>query len=77
MAARVPGLREPAAILAGLGLRRIDGKDIADALRVKVTAKAVAAKWIDAALEQIVGRLSVEPHVTAATWQVDRAELEP
>jgi putative Mg2+ transporter-C (MgtC) family protein len=25
------------------------------------------------ALEQIVGRLSLEPQLTAATWQVDRA----
>jgi len=32
----------------------------------------VAPKRIDAALEQIVGRLSLEPHITAATWAVDR-----
>jgi len=30
----------------------------------------------DAALEQIVGRLSLEPQVTAARWQVDRAVAE-
>jgi putative Mg2+ transporter-C (MgtC) family protein len=47
---------------AGLGLRRIDSKDIPDTSKVAVTAQAVA-----------VGRLSLEPHVTAATWQVDRA----
>ena len=35
-------------------------------------AQAVAAKRNDTALEQIVGRLSLEPNVTAATWQVDR-----
>jgi uncharacterized membrane protein YhiD involved in acid resistance len=26
----------------------------------------------DAALEQIVGRLSLEPHISAVAWQVDR-----
>jgi putative Mg2+ transporter-C (MgtC) family protein len=57
---------------AGLGLRRLDSEDIADTSKVVVTAQAVAAKRNDAALEQIVGRLSLEPHVTAATWQVDR-----
>jgi len=58
---------------AGLGLRRIDSEDIRDTLKVTVTAQAVAEKRKDAALEQIVGRLSLEPHVTAAMWQVDRS----
>jgi putative Mg2+ transporter-C (MgtC) family protein len=57
---------------AGLGLRRLDSEDIPDTSKVTVTAQAVAAKRNDAALEQIVGRLSLEPHVTAATWQIDR-----
>jgi putative Mg2+ transporter-C (MgtC) family protein len=58
---------------AGLGLRRLDSKDVPDTSKVEVTAQAVAGKRNDAALEQIVGRLSLEPHVTAATWQVDRS----
>lgn len=58
---------------AGLGLRRLDSEDIPDTSKVTVTAQAVAAKRNDAALEQIVGRLSLEPHVSAATWQIDRA----
>lgn len=58
---------------AELGLRRIDSEDIPDTSKVAVTAQAVVAKRNDAALEQVVGRLSLEPHVTAATWQVDRA----
>jgi hypothetical protein len=41
--------------------------------KVAVTAQAVAAKRNDGAPEEIVGRVSLEPHVTAATWQVDRA----
>lgn len=55
-----------------LGLRRMDSADIPDTNKVTVTAQAVAPKRIDAALEQIVGRLSLEPHITAATWAVDR-----
>ena len=61
---------------AGLGLRRIDSEDISDTSKVTVTAQAVATKRNDAALEQIVGRLSLEPNVTAATWQVERAIAE-
>jgi putative Mg2+ transporter-C (MgtC) family protein len=58
---------------AGLGLRRIDSEDVPDTSKVTVIAQAVAAKRTDAALEQIVGRLSLEPNVSAASWQVDRA----
>jgi putative Mg2+ transporter-C (MgtC) family protein len=57
---------------AGLGLRRIDSEDIEDTSKVTVTAQAVAATRNDSALEQIVGRLSLEPYVSAATWQIDR-----
>ncbi|SKA41525.1 putative Mg2+ transporter-C (MgtC) family protein [Enhydrobacter aerosaccus] len=58
---------------AGLGLRRLDSEDVPDTTKVAVTAQAVAAKRTDAALEQIVGRLILEPSVTGATWQVDRS----
>jgi putative Mg2+ transporter-C (MgtC) family protein len=58
---------------AGLGLRRINSADIPDTTKVTVTAQAASPKRKDGALEQIVGRLSLEPHVSAATWQVDRA----
>jgi putative Mg2+ transporter-C (MgtC) family protein len=61
---------------AGLGLRRIDSADIPDTCKVSVTAQAVATKRNDGALEQIVGRLSLEPTVSAASWQVDRAMVE-
>jgi putative Mg2+ transporter-C (MgtC) family protein len=57
---------------SGLGLRRIDSADTADSSKVTVTAQAVAPKRADAALEQIVGRLSLEPYISAANWQVDR-----
>jgi putative Mg2+ transporter-C (MgtC) family protein len=55
---------------SGLGLRSMDSADIPDTTKVVVTAQALAPKRNDAALEQIVGRLSLEPSVTAATWQV-------
>lgn len=58
---------------AGLGLRRLDSEDIPDTTKVSVTAQAVAAKRNDQALEQIVGRLSLEPTVAGATWQIDRS----
>jgi putative Mg2+ transporter-C (MgtC) family protein len=61
---------------SGLGLRRLDSEDIPDTSKVAIRAQAVAAKRNDTALEQIVGRLSLEPHVTAATWQVDRTVPE-
>jgi putative Mg2+ transporter-C (MgtC) family protein len=57
---------------AGLGLRRLDSEDIPDTSKVSVTAQAVASKRNDGALERVVGRLSMEPHVSGATWQVDR-----
>ncbi len=58
---------------AGLGLRNIDSADTADGAKVVVTAQAVAAKRSDSALEQIVGRLSLEPNVSAAAWQATRS----
>lgn len=61
---------------AGLGLRRLDSEDIPDTTKVTVTAQAVAARQNDAALEKIVGRLSLEPNVSAATWQIDRSNPE-
>jgi putative Mg2+ transporter-C (MgtC) family protein len=61
---------------ASLGLRRMDSADIPDTAKVLITAQALAAKRNDAALEQIVGRLSLEPHITAATWQVDQEIAE-
>ena len=54
----------------GLGLREIDSADIPETTKVTVTAQALSTKRIDAALEQIVGRLSLEPHVSAANWKV-------
>jgi putative Mg2+ transporter-C (MgtC) family protein len=74
--ARMRSLLLHALSQAGLGLRRLDSQDIADSSKVTVTAQAVAAKRNDAALEQIVGRLSLEPDVSAATWQIDQSRSD-
>jgi putative Mg2+ transporter-C (MgtC) family protein len=74
--ARMRSLLLHALSQSGLGLRRLDSQDIADTSKVTVTAQAVAAKRNDAALEQIVGRLSLEPDVSAATWQIDQSDAE-
>ena len=58
---------------AGLGLRRIESEDIPETSKISVVAQAVSSSRNDAALEQIVGRLSLEPFVTAASWQIDRS----
>jgi putative Mg2+ transporter-C (MgtC) family protein len=60
----------------GLGLRRVDSADIPDTPSVTVTAQVVAAKRNDAAVERIVGRLSLEPHISGVAWQVDRTKSE-
>jgi putative Mg2+ transporter-C (MgtC) family protein len=74
--ARMRSLLLHALSQSGLGLRRLDSQDIADTAKVTVTAQAVAAKRNDTALEQIVGRLSLEPDVSAATWQIDQSNAE-
>ena len=57
---------------AGLGLRRLDSEDIPDTVKVAVTAQAMSASPKHAALEQIIGQLSLEPYVSAARWQIER-----
>src|SRR5262245_17846187 len=54
----------------GLALRRLDSNDL-DAGRVAVAAFATAARRVDADVEKIVGRLSLEQTVSAARWQAE------
>jgi putative Mg2+ transporter-C (MgtC) family protein len=56
---------------AGLALRRLDSSDIEAAVRVVVTAYVTAHQRVDADVEKIVGRLSLEPAVSGARWQVE------
>jgi putative Mg2+ transporter-C (MgtC) family protein len=55
----------------GLALRRLDSNDVGDTGRVVVTALMAAPRRIDADVEKIVGRLSLEPTVSAARWQAE------
>jgi len=41
--------------------------------QAKITAQAAAQRRSDAALEEVVGRLSREPNASTAPWQVDCA----
>jgi putative Mg2+ transporter-C (MgtC) family protein len=56
---------------SGLGLRRLDSNDINGTGRVNVSAHLTATERCDAVVERIVGRLSLEPTVSAARWQAD------
>ncbi len=57
---------------AGLGLRRIESEDLPDIAKVLVTVETAAGPRKDLALEQIVGRLSLEPFITAVSWEAAR-----
>lgn len=61
----------------GLSLRQLESGSTKDSDRVEVVAEVVATVGGDKHLEQITGRLSLEPAVTAARWrrQTDAAEL--
>jgi putative Mg2+ transporter-C (MgtC) family protein len=56
---------------SGLGLRRLDSNDLEGTERVAVKAFVTAHQRVDADVEKIVGRLSLEPTVSAARWQAD------
>ena len=56
---------------SGLALRRLDSSDLDATDRVCVTAFVTAPHRVDADVEKIVGRLSLEQSVTAARWQAE------
>ena len=61
----------------GLALRRLESNDLEGSTHVVVTAFTTASQRVDADVEKIVGRLSLEPTVSAARWQADpRIESE-
>jgi putative Mg2+ transporter-C (MgtC) family protein len=51
-------------------LRRLDSTDLDESGRVEVIAQLSAHSKSDAVLEQVVGRLSLEATVSAASWSV-------
>jgi putative Mg2+ transporter-C (MgtC) family protein len=60
----------------GLGLRRIESEDLPDSGKVRVTAETPFGSRKDSALEDIVGRLSLEPFVTAVSWEAERVNVD-
>lgn len=65
-----------ALLLQGVGngqlrLRRLESADLEATGKVEVTASLIASARNDSALETIVGRLSLEPSVSAARWSVE------
>jgi putative Mg2+ transporter-C (MgtC) family protein len=74
--AHVRALLLQAASSEGLGLRRLTSENLEDSPQVSVSALLVSATRHDAALEQIIGRMSLEPFVTAVHWQVEQAAAE-
>ena len=54
-----------------LSLRRLDSTDLEESGRVEVTAQLTSQSKSDAVLEQVVGRLSLEATVSAASWSVE------
>ncbi len=60
----------------GLGLRRIESEDLTESGKVRVTADTPLGPRKDAALETIIGRLSLEPFVTAVSWEAGRTNVD-
>jgi len=54
---------------SALRFQELNSHNIENTDRVEVCASVTAEQRKDSALEQIVGRLSLEPHVTAARWR--------
>ena len=74
--AHIRALLLQAASNAGLGLRRLTSENLEDSPQVTVSALLVSPTRNDAALEQIIGRLSLEPFVTAVRWQAEQSAAE-
>lgn len=71
--AHVRALLLQAAGNAALGLRRLTSENLEDSPQVTVSALLISSARNDAALEQIIGRMSLEPFVTAVDWRVAQA----
>jgi putative Mg2+ transporter-C (MgtC) family protein len=54
-----------------LSLRRLESTDLEESGRVEVTAQLTSQSQSDTVLEQVVGRLSLEQTVSAASWSVE------
>ena len=61
---------------AALGLRRLTSENLEDSPQVMVGALLVSASRHDAALEQIIGRMSLEPFDTVVHRQAEQAAAQ-
>lgn len=73
--ARVRALLLQGTNSGGLGLRRLESRNIEGTDNVEVSASLFAANRSDSVLEQVIGRLSLEPKISAVKWQV-ASEIE-
>jgi putative Mg2+ transporter-C (MgtC) family protein len=55
---------------SGLGLRALHSEDVEAEGKVQIRATLLGQGFQDQALERVVSRLSLEPGVTAVTWEV-------
>jgi putative Mg2+ transporter-C (MgtC) family protein len=69
--AHIRALLLQAAGTGQLSLRRLESIDVENTDRVEVAAHLTAQARSNAMLEQIVGRLSLEPTVSAASWSME------
>lgn len=60
---------------SGLQLQKLESENTVEqeAIRVKVSAQLLASDRNDTAVEKVIGRLSLEPSVTSAGWDVREA----
>lgn len=61
---------------ARLALRRLESNDLNGTGRVCVAALLTAPQRVDVEVEKIVGRLSLEPTISAARWQAEASSDE-
>ena len=73
---RMSALLLQAVSSAALGLRRLTSENLEDSPQVMVGALLVSASRHDAALEQIIGRMSLEPFDTVVHWQAEQAAAQ-
>lgn len=69
--AHVRALRLQGLAANSMHLRQLDSSNIEDSDRVEILAVVHADSRADKVIEQIVGRLSLEPSVTAARWRIE------
>jgi putative Mg2+ transporter-C (MgtC) family protein len=60
----------------GLGLRGLTSANLEDSPQVTASAQLLSPSRNHAALEQMIGRIGLEPYGTPAHWQAERAAVE-